>query len=107
MAMRPAFPLRVSTVDPHEYAPDGDYLAGPDDPGRAHRLAWADLMQRAFAQDVLVCPRCGGAMRLVALILDHAVAERILRHLGLWQRGPPRGRGVVTDPAGRELLEVD
>jgi hypothetical protein len=50
-----------------------------------------------------VCPRCGGDMRLVALIREEAVAERILRHPGLWERGPPRGRRLVADSAGREL----
>jgi len=37
-------------------------------------------------------------MRLVAVIKDPAVCEKILRHLGLWQRGPPRSRQVVLDP---------
>lgn len=36
-------------------------------PGPAgHR--WADLMRRAFEVDVLACPRCGGRLRLVALL---------------------------------------
>jgi hypothetical protein len=29
---------------------------------------WAELMRRAFGVDVLACPRCGGRLRLVALI---------------------------------------
>lgn len=45
-------------------------------------------MKRAYATDVLVCPRCSGPMRLVALILDERVATRILLHLG--SRSPPR-----------------
>jgi hypothetical protein len=48
-------------------------------------------MQRALAVDVSICPRCGGDMRLIALIRDHAIAEKILRHVGLWSRGPPVG----------------
>ena len=60
-----------------------------------------------FAQDVLVCSKCGGAMRLVAVIQDPAVAERILRHVGLWQRGPPRGRSVVVESADHETPEVN
>jgi hypothetical protein len=88
-------------------APDADYLPGPDAPGRARRLAWADLMQRVFAQDVLVCSRCGGDMRVVGVIFDPAVAERILRHLRLWQRGPPQDRHVVVEPADRESRYVD
>src|SRR5205814_1208083 len=30
---------------------------GPDDAGRARRLDWSKLMKRAYAVDVLVCPR--------------------------------------------------
>jgi len=46
-------------------------------------LSWAALMQRAFAIDVLACPRCSGRLHMVALIEDAAVARRILTHLGL------------------------
>jgi hypothetical protein len=40
-------------------------------------------MRRTFGLDVLACPRCGGRLRLVALIEEAAVVDRILRHLGL------------------------
>jgi hypothetical protein len=33
--------------------------------------------------DVLACARCGGRLRLIALIEEAAVIERILRHLGV------------------------
>jgi hypothetical protein len=40
-------------------------------------------MRRTFGVDVLACPRCGGRLRLVALIEQASVIQRILRHLGL------------------------
>ncbi len=40
-------------------------------------------MARTIGFDVLACPRCGGRVRLVALIEEAAVIGRILRHLGL------------------------
>jgi uncharacterized protein YbaR (Trm112 family) len=40
-------------------------------------------MRRTFGLDVLACPRCGGRLRLIALIDEAAVIERILRHFGL------------------------
>ena len=43
---------------------------------------WAELMRRTFEIDVLTCPRCGGRLRLVALIEQASVVQRILRHLG-------------------------
>jgi hypothetical protein len=75
-----------------------DEIAGPDDPGRARRLQWADLLERVWHEEVLVCSRCGGELRLVAVVTDPAVIEKILRHLRLWDRGPPAVRHVVLDP---------
>jgi hypothetical protein len=67
---------------------------------------WAELMQRTFGFDVLACPSCGGRLRLVALIHDQRVIERILGHLGLPTqmpaarpaRAPPLPAG--DDPTG-------
>ncbi|MGH6692275.1 MAG: hypothetical protein ACREF4_16525 [Gammaproteobacteria bacterium] len=55
-----------------------------------HCLSWAQLLQRVFLVDVLQCPRCAGRMRLIAAIVDRKVAARILAHLGLPARAPPR-----------------
>ena len=54
----------------------------PDCPHGGNRL-WAELMRRSLGFDVLACPRCGGRLRLIALIEDPAVVQRVLRHLGL------------------------
>ena len=43
----------------------------------------AELMRRTFGIDVLDCPRCGGRLRLLALIERTRIVERILWHLGL------------------------
>lgn len=50
---------------------------------QARGQCWASLMERTFGFDLLACPRCGGRLRLIALIEDAAVIGRILRHLGL------------------------
>jgi hypothetical protein len=64
------------------------------------RLDWATLLARTYAVDVLVCPRCGGAARVVAAVTDPRVIRQILAHL----REPP----ARAPPSGaREpLLEV-
>ena len=51
--------------------------------------SWASLMRRAFGFEVLACPRCGGRLRLIALIEQPAVIGRILRHLGEPTGVPP------------------
>jgi hypothetical protein len=38
-------------------------------------------MHRAFGIDVLACPRCAGRLRLIAMLHDPAVIQKILGHL--------------------------
>ena len=64
-------------------------------------------MKRAYAVDVLVCPRCQGPMRLVSVIQDERVARRILEHLGLPARAPPRGRPWRAPQAQLALDDPD
>jgi hypothetical protein len=40
-------------------------------------------MRRGFGFDVLSCDRCGGKLRLLAVILERAVIRKILSHIGL------------------------
>jgi len=59
------------------------------DAARARRLAWAELMKRVFAIDVLECPRCRGPMRILAAIHPPETTSAILACLGLPVRAPP------------------
>ncbi len=56
---------------------------------RPRRLAWAELLRRVFAIDVLACPRCGGRLRLLAAIHSPDATRAILECLGLPARAPP------------------
>ncbi len=47
--------------------------------------------------DPLRCPVCQNPMRVIAIIEDRRLVEKILRHLGLW-RGPPPGTGGFPGP---------
>ena len=47
---------------------------------RARRQAWARLLARIYEVDPLVCPRCGEELKVVALITDPRVIDRILAH---------------------------
>jgi hypothetical protein len=59
------------------------------DPGRPRRLAWADLLRRVFAIDVLECPRCRGPMRILAAIHPPGTPQAILACMRLPVRAPP------------------
>ena len=62
----------------------------------AHYL-WAVLIARIYEVFSLLCPLCGGQMRLIAFITEGAQIRPILDHIGvdselprIWQaRGPP------------------
>ncbi len=47
------------------------------------RYRWAELMQRVFKVDVLVCEHCGGRRRVLTFLTDPPVLRAILEHLGL------------------------
>ena len=59
--------------------------------------------KKVWEADPLLCPRCQKEMRIVALIDEHEVIERILRHLGLWQQGVRVESG--PDPPGDWVIE--
>jgi len=47
------------------------------------------------------CPNCGGELKIIAAILEQSVIEKILTHLGLQARAPPRApaRGQALQAA--------
>ena len=77
---------------------------GPDEPaqkvpspedneaahGRPMRLGWAKLLKRVFNLDLEHCPNCGGTLTVIAAILERSAIEKILTHVGLDARPPPR-----------------
>ena len=62
------------------------------------RLTWAELLRRVFAIDLERCPRCGGELKRQAVIMQASVVERILTHLGLAARAPPRAKARADEP---------
>ena len=73
---------------------------------RARRLRWAQLLQRVFAIDALRCPRCGATLRLLAVIVDQAVARAILDCIGSPARSPPQSEPPAQLEA-EETSEAD
>jgi hypothetical protein len=47
------------------------------------RLAWAELLKRTFAVDVLRCAHCGSRRELLAVVMKADAVAAILTHLGL------------------------
>jgi hypothetical protein len=89
---------------PHGQCAEGQTSAKAAETARSHtrNRLWADLMRRTFGFDVLACPRCGGRLRLIALIEQAAAIERILRHLRLPARIPAPYPARAPPLAARE-----
>ena len=53
------------------------------------RMTWARLLKRVFDIDIEQCA-CGGKLKLIAVIEEPTVIEKILKHIGLDPQPPPR-----------------
>jgi hypothetical protein len=96
--------------------PEVGYPARPTNPAR---VRWAVLIARTYEVLPLLCPACGGPMRIVSLITDPPVVVAILQHLELPHtpppispaRGPPQGDFLLDqtpafDPSEAEPVPV-
>jgi hypothetical protein len=53
---------------------------------------WAEMIRKVYEVDPMVCPQCGGQMKVVSFLTDWAVVDRIINHLKLTflaDRPPP------------------
>ena len=77
---------------------------------KAARYVCAMLLARIYEVLPLVCPQCGGEMKIIAFIIEAVVIREILGHLGeptspprlLPARGPP-----LWEMQGSESDEID
>lgn len=89
----------------------------PVPPRRAAHYLWAALIARICEVFTLLCPVCGGQMRIIAFITHSADICQILDHIGveaeppriapvrgppLWDGGDAPGEGVEPVPAWDE-----
>jgi hypothetical protein len=44
---------------------------------------WAEMIRKVYEVDPLICPRCGGRMKVVAFLSDYAVVDKIINYLKL------------------------
>lgn len=87
-----------------------DELADEPAHRKAARYVWALLLARIYEVLPLVCPKCGGDMRIIAFINEAPVIREILGHLGeptsapslAPARAPPLWELPGTEQAERE-----
>ncbi len=53
---------------------------------------WAGMIKKVYEIDSLICPKCGGTMRILSFIEDYKVIDKIIKQLNLTfkaERPPP------------------
>ena len=95
---------RVANLSQRPIAAQASAADPPPRPASA-RITWALLLARIYACFPLLCPQCGGTMRIIAFITEPPAIKVILTHLGeptappriAPARGPPLWEAAGTD----------
>ena len=48
---------------------------------KSSNQTWARLIQKVYEVDPLKCPKCGGQMKIIAVITDSFECQKIVEHL--------------------------
>jgi hypothetical protein len=64
------------------------------------------MIRKVYEVDPMICPKCGGTMKVVAFITEYSAVDRIIDHLKLTfvaEKPPPpamafRDLAMVADP---------
>ena len=56
---------------------------------KEQKSAWTRLIKKVYGVDPLTCPCCGSPMEIIAIIMEPAETEKILKHLVKIGRSPP------------------
>jgi len=54
-----------------------------EDLKRIPSKGWAEMIRKVYEIDPMLCPKCGGTMKIIAFITEYAVVDRIIDHLKL------------------------
>ena len=77
-------------------------------PRRIPSKKWRELIKQVWEADPLICPTCQREMRIVSLIDERAVIEKVLKCLGLWSEGVrviQPGHSGADPPSGEWVYE--
>jgi len=44
---------------------------------------WVEMIRKVYKVDPMLCPQCGGTMKVIAFITDYQAVDRIIDHLKL------------------------
>jgi Zn-finger nucleic acid-binding protein len=68
--------------------------------------SWAACVRKVFEVDPVLCAKCGGEMKLVAVVLDDGELDRILAHQG-WPVEFPKTKPSRSPPRREESADAE
>jgi len=78
---------------------EADFVIQDDECKKGCNKSWARLIKKIYEVDPLVCPKCGGQMRIIAFIEDYKMIKKILDYLGIYEfkrdKSPPRELAIA------------
>ena len=80
---------------------DTDAVTAPKPARKSKYIAWHELLRRTFGIDV-VCTRCHGSLRLIALVKEQPTITKILGAMGL-DTTPPKLASATAPPHQEQL----
>jgi hypothetical protein len=69
---------------------------------------WAATIRKVYEVDPMICPKCGGSMKVIAFITDFGAVDQIIDHLGLTfvtDKPPSRVFDQVALAAAKESVD--
>jgi hypothetical protein len=54
-----------------------DLLIIEEEDGKIPRRGWAEMIRKVYETDPLLCPECGGQMRIISFLTDYAVVGSV------------------------------
>ena len=115
--LRAAVPAAMAEAVSGVASPGNAVAPAPElaPPKRAAHYLWAVLIARIYEVFPLLCPICGGQMRIIAFITHSADIRHILNHIGVPSepphitpvRGPPLWEGCDAQVGEEPQIEPD
>ena len=63
---------------------------------------WAEMIRKVYELDPLLCPSCGGQMRIISFIEDPKVIDKIILHLKLTFQAAQQELLVTAEESGKK-----
>ncbi len=76
-----------------------------DPANRLNFSAWARHLKRTFKVDVSRCSKCGGEMKIMAILQKREEIARYLDHVSGYQRGPPVDK-ITTSHSAEVISDI-